>query len=247
MTAEHRFRDEWLIRVIQHLPGVTPERIAQWRAAGRPYLSQAVMEAGIAGFDKLAAEVQRTFHIGSVELKGPPDKATLSLVPEKIIRKHQVLPVRVESRRLNLAMLNPLDDEAILVVVSDSDRRDAIVDSIQATGSAVHSAGDGAAALAVAARERPDLIITDLELSGLDGLQVIRTAATVLALDAASLLMIPASRESEQESILAQGATDVLILPALADEVRDRAPCRAAAQARLVRRCRYYASSCSSK
>ena len=123
-STDHRFRDEWLVRVVSHLPGLTPVQIANWRVEKRPYLSQAVLEAGLSEFEKLADAVRSAFRIDSVPLTEPPsDKAVMALVPEKLMRKHQILPVRADARRLDLAMMNPLDGDAIQAAEWASNRK----------------------------------------------------------------------------------------------------------------------------
>lgn len=109
----HLFRDEWVSRVAQGMLGVSPEQIDRWRAERRPYLVQALVESGLTRIDRIADAVRSAFRIGFTALDAPPEKATLALVPEKILRKHHVLPTRAESKKIELAMLNPLDEEAI--------------------------------------------------------------------------------------------------------------------------------------
>ena len=60
-----------------------------------------------------------------------------------------------------------IDDEAQIVKLAR--------DYLERAGFRVLSAGDGNAALAAARRERPDLIVLDLMLPGMDGLDVCRT------------------------------------------------------------------------
>jgi hypothetical protein len=66
-------------------------------------------------------------------------------------------------------------------------------------------------------------LIADLELPGLDGLQVLRTVTSILAIDITSLLLVPSAQHSRIQELLAQGATDVVELPALPEAVLDRA------------------------
>jgi len=59
-----------------------------------------------------------------------------------------------------------VDDEARLVKLAR--------DYLEKAGFRVLSAGDGNTALAVARREKPDLVVLDLGLPGMDGLDVCR-------------------------------------------------------------------------
>ncbi|MFX8289531.1 response regulator, partial [Acinetobacter baumannii] len=62
----------------------------------------------------------------------------------------------------------------ILVVEDDAVLRDGIVRLLNAQGYAVECAGGGGEALDLAALTRPDLIVLDLSLPDLDGLDVLR-------------------------------------------------------------------------
>src|SRR5882757_5981191 len=57
---------------------------------------------------------EAAFRIDYVDLKpGAIDKNAMQLLPEKLCREHNVMPVKVDSRMIWLAMANPLDQEAI--------------------------------------------------------------------------------------------------------------------------------------
>jgi two-component system alkaline phosphatase synthesis response regulator PhoP len=60
----------------------------------------------------------------------------------------------------------------ILVVEDEPGIRLSLVDELESTGYQVFTAGDGETALAIAGRERPDLILLDLMLPVLDGYEV---------------------------------------------------------------------------
>ena len=65
----------------------------------------------------------------------------------------------------------------ILVVDDDPQLVRALRVNLAARRYEVHTAGDGAAALAVASRHPPDAVILDLGLPGLDGIAVIEGCA----------------------------------------------------------------------
>ena len=67
--------------------------------------------------------------------------------------------------------------QSILVVDDDPAIRDALALLLEEEGYVVHTAPDGLAALAVVARDSPDLVITDLYMPGLDGVGTDRAAA----------------------------------------------------------------------
>src|SRR5689334_15443354 len=68
---------------------------------------------------------------------------------------------------------NPLNAR-ILVVEDEPKTRATLVLYLEHAGFAVREAADGPTALALAAAERPDLVVLDRMLPGLDGLEVCR-------------------------------------------------------------------------
>lgn len=58
------------------------------------------------------------------------------------------------------------------MIDDDADLRSEIVEILELSGYGVISAADGLEGLAVAQRERPDLVICDVMLPGLDGFEV---------------------------------------------------------------------------
>ena len=61
----------------------------------------------------------------------------------------------------------------ILVVEDDVQFRQMLLDMLQQDGHQLASAGDGAQALKLLATARPDLIITDILMPGMDGVELI--------------------------------------------------------------------------
>ncbi len=110
-----RFKDEWLVALAGTMPGVTPDLIKRWRFQQKPYVAQALIDGEVLSFKEIAALVKEAFRIDSVELTGAGevDKNAMQILPEKLCREHSVLPVKVDSRMVWLAMANPLDQEAI--------------------------------------------------------------------------------------------------------------------------------------
>jgi hypothetical protein len=109
-----RFKDEWLVSLIGTMPGVTPELVKRWRTQQKPYVSQALIDGDILSFKEIAELVKEAFRIDYVDLNPSEiDKDAMSILPEKLCREHNVLPVKVDSRMIHLAMANPLDQEAI--------------------------------------------------------------------------------------------------------------------------------------
>jgi CheY-like chemotaxis protein len=62
----------------------------------------------------------------------------------------------------------------ILVVEDDEPSRQVMADALADAGYAVEEAVDGYDALAIAARRSPDLVVSDLAMPGIDGLELTR-------------------------------------------------------------------------
>jgi len=115
-TSERKFRfkDEWLVALVGTMPGVTPELIKRWRFQEKPYVAQALIDGDVLSFREIAEVVKEAFRIDYVDLNpNEIDKDAMQILPEKLCREHNVLPVKVDSRMVWLAMANPLDQEAI--------------------------------------------------------------------------------------------------------------------------------------
>ncbi len=69
------------------------------------------------------------------------------------------------------AATSPLEGRRILVVDDEEDVREFLLMVLADAGSQVCEAADGAEALEVARRERPDLITLDLSMPGVDGVE----------------------------------------------------------------------------
>jgi type IV pilus assembly protein PilB len=109
-----RFKDEWLVSLVATMPGVTQELIKRWRFQQKPYIAQALIDGDVLSFKEIAEVVKDAFRIDYVDLTpGAIDKNAMQILPEKLCRDHNVLPVKVDSRMVHLAMANPLDQEAI--------------------------------------------------------------------------------------------------------------------------------------
>ncbi|NTU79274.1 MAG: response regulator transcription factor [Chloroflexales bacterium] len=68
----------------------------------------------------------------------------------------------------------PMADALILVVEDEPTIVEVVVRYLQREGFRTVTAGDGEGALRAVARERPDLLVLDIMLPGLDGLEVLR-------------------------------------------------------------------------
>ncbi len=105
-----------------------------------------------------------------------------------------------------------------ILVVEDEPRIAGLVrDYLEQAGFAVLTAGDGSGALALARTRRPDAIVLDLGLPGIDGLDVIRS----LRRDSDIPIVILSARGDESDRIagLELGADDYVVKPFSPKEV----------------------------
>src|SRR5512135_961878 len=102
--------------------------------------------------------------------------------------------------------------QELILVVDDEPKVVQIArDYLEKNGFRVLSAGDGKTALAMARRERPDLIILDLLLPGMDGREVCR--ALRRESDTPIIMLTALAEESDQVAGLELGADDYIAKP----------------------------------
>ena len=75
----------------------------------------------------------------------------------------------------NPALDQPINEQATILVVDDeSTLRETIAYTLRREGFAIETAAEGTRALAIARERKPNLIVLDIMLPGMDGLQVCR-------------------------------------------------------------------------
>jgi two-component system alkaline phosphatase synthesis response regulator PhoP len=99
----------------------------------------------------------------------------------------------------------------ILVVEDEEPILNLVVAYLKADGFVVHAARDGASALALAQTLRPDLVVLDLLLPGMDGLEICRR----LQHDGGPYVLMLTARAEEVDKVvgLSVGADDYLTKP----------------------------------
>lgn len=112
-VSQHRFVDEWLLPLFRDNAKLTPDLLSEWRGQKRRFLSQALVDQGLATFEEVGEAILKRFRIGY----GDPDpeaidRALLSLVPEKLCRKHSLIPRDKSGHNLSVLMANPMDPDA---------------------------------------------------------------------------------------------------------------------------------------
>jgi two-component system alkaline phosphatase synthesis response regulator PhoP len=104
-----------------------------------------------------------------------------------------------------------MQSATILVVEDEQPILDLITSYLRAEGSTVHTARDGPTAVAVARAVRPDLVVLDVMLPGMDGLEVCRRIQQEFDV---YVLMLTARHEEVDKLVgLSVGADDYMTKP----------------------------------
>ena len=102
----------------------------------------------------------------------------------------------------------------ILIVEDEGNIRQLVRYNIEKEGFQVMEAADGLQGLRTAQREKPDLVLLDLMLPGMDGLEVCRTLKGAPATSALPIIMLTAKAEEVDKIIgLELGADDYMTKP----------------------------------
>ena len=112
------------------------------------------------------------------------------------------------------------DGPTVLVVEDDDETRAALVRELSTRGYRVWEAGDGNSALAKWESRRPDIVLLDLGLPDVDGLDIVRR----IRREATTPIVILSGRYEEREKVeaLERGADDYVTKPFGVDELNAR-------------------------
>jgi len=116
--------------------------------------------------------------------------------------------------------LSPSAGATVLVVEDDAETRAVLVRELGSRGYRTHEAAGGRAALERWEASRPDVVLLDLGLPDMDGLEVIRR----IRRDAMTPIVILSGRYAEREKVeaLERGADDYVTKPFGVDELHAR-------------------------
>jgi two-component system KDP operon response regulator KdpE len=114
----------------------------------------------------------------------------------------------------------PSEGPTVLIVEDDEETRRALVRELSHRGYRIEEAADGRAALAHWELRRPDVVLLDLGLPDVDGLEIVRRVRR----DAATPIVILSGRFEEREKVAAleRGADDYVVKPFGVDELNAR-------------------------
>ncbi len=108
--------------------------------------------------------------------------------------------------------------ERVLVVDDDTPVRRMLARSLAAEGFEVEAAPDGGAAMALAERRAPDLVVLDVSMPGLDGLAVCRRLRAK-GLSGSILILTARDTVADRVTGLEAGADDYLVKPFAMEEL----------------------------
>lgn len=107
-----------------------------------------------------------------------------------------------------------MSEATILVVEDEKDIRELLVYSLEREGFAVIGTDNGVAALSLAAMKRPDLMLLDLMLPGMDGLALCKQLQREPATADIPVIMLTAKGEEVDRIVgLELGAADYIVKP----------------------------------
>jgi DNA-binding response OmpR family regulator len=101
----------------------------------------------------------------------------------------------------------------VLIVDDEPTIVDIVGRYIERAGYETHRAGDGIEALQLAALHRPDLVVLDLMMPGLDGIEVMRRLHDSTGGGTAVIMLTARGEESDRLTGLRQGADDYVVKP----------------------------------
>jgi two-component system response regulator ResD len=102
---------------------------------------------------------------------------------------------------------------SVLVVEDEPTIAEIVARYLERAGYETRTAADGPSALAAAFESRPDLVVLDIMLPGLDGLEVMRRLHAQLDAQIAVILLTAKGEESDRVTGLRAGADDYVVKP----------------------------------
>lgn len=108
----------------------------------------------------------------------------------------------------------PASEATILVIDDDATIRLLLSAGLDRQGFRVTAAEDGPGGLAAFARERPELVLVDVSMPGMDGYAVVARLRAMPRGEALPVLMLTAADDAETRRLAAEaGATAVITKP----------------------------------
>jgi two-component system, OmpR family, response regulator ResD len=128
----------------------------------------------------------------------------------KLLRKRKPDTPLEESNEMNEAGHSR---GSVLVVDDEPTIREVVANYMRRAGYRARSARDGSEALSLAERDRPDIVILDLLMPGMDGLEVMRRLRAVEHDELAIILLTAKGEAADRVTGLRLGADDYVCKP----------------------------------
>jgi two-component system, chemotaxis family, chemotaxis protein CheY len=107
----------------------------------------------------------------------------------------------------------PLTRPPILLVEDDPNARLVLCFSLRSKGYPVEEAADGRSALRKAEESRPALVLTDIQMPGMNGLELVQSIRSLKELRDVPILVMTAFESSLCAEALTKGASDTIQKP----------------------------------
>lgn len=111
---------------------------------------------------------------------------------------------------------------SILVVDDDELLVELVTFTLEDHGHTVLTAEDGESAIAIATAERPDVVVLDGMMPGVDGLDVLRRLRREAGMTLPVIMLSARKQERDVVGGLAEGANDYLVKPFMPEELAVR-------------------------
>jgi DNA-binding response OmpR family regulator len=160
------------------------------------------------------------------ELKGNPFTAKIPIIMmtvledegEAMTRGASAYLVKPVNEQLLLEQIETVltREGRVLVVEDDQDTSDMLIRALRRVGFSTEAARDGYEALAAARRMRPNVIVMDLRLPGMDGYEALGHLKRNMATSTIPIIAISAhvtNPVAERERLIMLGATEFLLKP----------------------------------
>jgi DNA-binding NarL/FixJ family response regulator len=108
----------------------------------------------------------------------------------------------------------------LLLIEDEADLRESLATSLGFEGFVVHTAATGASGLEEAQRHRPDLIVCDIQMPGMDGFEVLAKVRSETHMAQTPFIFLTARGEkTDLRQGMISGADDYLVKPVALDEL----------------------------
>ena len=149
------------------------------RRAQEPFFTTKAQGAGTGlGLAQVAEVVKQSG--GRLDIASEPGRGTtvrLILPAAAVVAAAAAIPAQTPADEQGRAMADKLK---LLIVDDNADVRETIVQMVEADGHRVESVADGRTALAALANRKPDMILVDFAMPGLNGAELIAKARAIL-------------------------------------------------------------------